>query len=378
MASISGVVWCASVCGWSAVWSMWCVMAGLIAIIPVCGIWAPWATPVVVVIIPKLCSGMASICIMMTWAAVSVEMWLWPGMTLPVPVLIAVSGAWHGMVGFVWFWLMLCWGSWRRYPMWAIHYNVTILITFKTPNVGAISCYLFDTMLTIDGGVMVAVSCTAFSFFTLDIALLTFVVPSHNMQVARLWAFFKHLMNILIVTTSFVKLHLLASVFKWCTYAVRDPFSHCWISMNHKVYVWILALRSFSHNRSFISSQDLFEVMASVTSVCIKPLDFALASLALLSLVRSTVVSMSVSQSSNLVESCSVKTAISCSKEFVRLDCFCVEQKVSVYCSITSPRGSVGVGGCGWWMAINRFLSSCCMQYRVSAGCPSAATLWCK
>ena len=35
---------------------------------------------------------------------------------------------------------MLCWGSQRRNPMWPIHYNVTILITFKTSNVGTMSC----------------------------------------------------------------------------------------------------------------------------------------------------------------------------------------------------------------------------------------------
>ena len=84
--------------------------------------------------------------------------------------------------------------------------------------------------------------------------------------------------------------------------------------------------------------------MASVTSVHVKPHDFALAILTLFSLVRSAAVSMSVSQSSNLVESCSLKTAISCSKEFVRLDCFCVIHKVSVYCCITSLRGPAGAG----------------------------------
>ena len=86
--------------------------------------------------------------------------------------------------------------------------------------------------------------------------------------------------------------------------------------MNCEVYVWISALQCFSLNRSFISSQDLFEVMASVTTLHVKPLDFTLASLALLSLVRFAAVSMSVSQSSNLVESCSLKTGMSCSKEF--------------------------------------------------------------
>ena len=199
------------------------------------------------------------------------------------------------------------------------------------------------------------------------------------MQVTRLWAFFKPLINIQIVVASFVKLHLLATVLNQCTYTARDSFSHCCISMNHEVYVWILTLQSFNCNRSLISSQDLFEVMVSVTSVCIKPHDLALASLDLLSLVRSAAVSMSVSPSSNLVESCSLKTGISCSKEFVRLDCFCVVHKVSVYHCITSPRGSAGAGGCGWWIAIKRFWSSHCIQSRVSAGCPSpAATLWCK
>ena len=122
---------------------------------------------------------------------------------------------------------------------------------------------------------------------------------------------------------------------------------------------------------------NVFEEITSVTSVHVKPQDFALVSLALLLLVRSTAVSMSRSQSSNLVESCSLKMVISCIKEFVRLDCFCVEHKVSMYWCNTSPRGSAGAGGCGWWMAIDRFCSSCCMQSRASAGWPSlAATLW--
>ena len=137
---------------------------------------------------------------------------------------------------------------------------------------------LFDIMLTIDGGVMVAVSCcTALSFLTSDITSLSICGP-------RLWVFFKPLKNIWIVAASFMKL-LLASVLSQCTYVARDFFSHYCISMNQEVYVWILALQSFNHNRSLISFQDLFDVMASVTSVCIKPCDFTLASLALLLLV---------------------------------------------------------------------------------------------
>ena len=69
--------------------------------------------------------------------------------------------------------------------------------------------------------------------------------------------------------------------------------------------------------------------MASVTSVHINPLHFALVSLALLLLVRSCAVSMSVSQSSSSVELCLLKTVISCSNEFMRFDCFCVVHKVS-------------------------------------------------
>ena len=103
--------------------------------------------------------------------------------------------------------------------MWAIHYDVTVLITFETPNVGAILAMwpwswhwkrmslLFNIMLTIDGGVMVAVSCcTALSFSTLDIASLRVYGPFSYMWVVKLWAFFKPLMNILIVIMSLVKI----------------------------------------------------------------------------------------------------------------------------------------------------------------------------
>ena len=142
-------------------------------------------------------------------------------------------------------------------------------------------------------------------------------------------------------------LHLLASVLYQCTYAARDSCSHYLISMNCEGYMWISALQSFSLNRSFISSHDLFEEIASVTSMCIKPHDFALASFALLSLVRSAIISMSMSQSSNLVESCLLKTGMSCIKDFVRLDWFCMEHKVSMYWCNTALKGSAGAGGCG-------------------------------
>ena len=169
----------------------------------------------------------------------------------------------------------------------------------------------FIIMLTIDAGVTVVVSCcTALSFSTSDIASLSISDPFSYMWVSKLCASFKPLRNILIVSASFVQLHLLAAVPNWCIYAARDSFSHRWISINHEVYMWIYALQSFSLSRSFISSHDLFEEITSVTSVHVNPHDFALVSLALFSLVRSAVVLMSRSQSSNLVESCSLKMGI--------------------------------------------------------------------
>ena len=178
------------------------------------------------------------------------------------------------------------------------------------------------------------------------------------------------------VVVSFIKLHLLASILNQWMYAARDSFSHCWISRKHMAKVWILALQSFSHNKFFISSQDLSELKASMTNVHVNPFDFALVSLALLSLVRSAAVSMSISHSSSLVESCSLKTVMSCSSELVTFDCFCVVHKVSVYCHITSPKDLVGGGRGGGWSAIKR---SCPMQSKVSAGSPSpASTHWCK
>ena len=70
---------------------------------------------------------------------------------------------------------------------------------------------------------------------------------------------------------------------------------------------------------------------ASMTNVKVSPLDFALASLAQLSLVRSAAVSISFNHSSNFVESYSLKRAITCSSELVRFICFCVVQNMSVY-----------------------------------------------
>ena len=73
------------------------------------------------------------------------------------------------------------------------------------------------------------------------------------------------------------------------------------------------------------------QFIASMTNVWVSPLDLAFASLAQLLFVRSAAVSISVSQSSNFVESYSLKTTMSCSNELVRFVCICVVHKVSMY-----------------------------------------------
>ena len=90
-------------------------------------------------------------------------------------------------------------------------------------------------------------------------------------------------------------------------------------------------LQSLSCSKSFISSKDLSELIASVTNVGVNPLDLAFASLAQLLFVRAAAVSISISQSSNFVESYSLKTAVSCNNELVRFVFFCVVHKVSMF-----------------------------------------------
>ena len=141
---ISGVVsWITSVCGWSVMRSVWCVMVGSMAVIFMCWVLVWWATPGVAAVIPMSWPAAASVWIMTTQVVVSVKMRFWSGMTLPVPVFMVVPWTWFGMVASVRSGLvMFCWGSQRRNPVWAIHDNVTILFTLKASNVRVISCYM--------------------------------------------------------------------------------------------------------------------------------------------------------------------------------------------------------------------------------------------
>ena len=60
----------------------------------------------------------------------------------------------------------------------------------------------------------------------------------------------------------------------------------------------MLALHSLSLSKVLMSPHVISELIASLTNVCINPLDFALAGLAQLSVVRSAAVSISVNHSS--------------------------------------------------------------------------------
>ena len=65
---------------------------------------------------------------------------------------------------------------------------------------------------------------------------------------------------------------------------------------------------------------------------------------------------------------------MSCSNKLVRFVCFCVVDKVFMYCCITSPKGLDGIGGGGGWSTIERFCSSHSRWSKLSAGCPSPAS----
>ena len=65
----------------------------------------------------------------------------------------------------------------------------------------------------------------------------------------------------------------------------------------------MLASHSLSLNKSLISSHVFSNLIASMTDILVSPLDYALASLAQLSLVRLAAVSKFVNHSSTFVES---------------------------------------------------------------------------
>ena len=144
------------------------------------------------------------------------------------------------------------------------------------------------------------------------------------------------------MAASLSNLHLLASHLNRWTYATRDSFSFCWMPIKWLMDVWMSELHIFKWRESLISSHILCKVKASNISILTNPLDFAWASLVLISPINSEAVSMSVSQSSNCEESFPFNVGISCNKELSKDVFFWALHKVSVYLSNTSPMGSEG------------------------------------
>ena len=154
-------------------------------------------------------------------AAMSVKMWLWPGMDFTCPYLHGGDLAtWPGMMAFVWSWVG---GALMGFPKevpcvdnpWQCdhtHHNSKHLMLGQFLAIRPCPWHWkqwyssFDIMLTVDCGIIMAVSCcTALSFSTSDIASLSICGPFSQMWVARLWAFFKPLMNILMVGCNIYK-----------------------------------------------------------------------------------------------------------------------------------------------------------------------------
>ena len=144
--------------------------------------------------------------------------------------------------------VIFCWGFQRRYPVWAIHDNVTILTAFKTSKVRAISCYvsLFQALKKViliighhadcrqwnNCGSQLLCSIKLLNFgYCITECLRPFLIDVSSQTMG----IYKPLMNILMVAASFIKFYLLASILNQWMCAARDSFSHCWISMKQEV-----------------------------------------------------------------------------------------------------------------------------------------------
>ena len=127
--AISGVSWGISAWGWSPVW---CVMA----VMRSAGLMVSWSAPVVVSV---MWSGAAPVWVItaVTSISVRVQLWSWPAILIPVPVMVPKSGS--GVIPCAWVLsVMVCRCAWWWYPIWAVHCYVALFITFKILYIQAI------------------------------------------------------------------------------------------------------------------------------------------------------------------------------------------------------------------------------------------------
>ena len=305
---------------------------------------ASWITSVMSSVVPMVWPRMASVGIMVTVAKVSLMIWLWSGSTGCVPVFVMVAWGWCIGISMLGVWsVAVCWCTWRWYPVWAIHYYMSVFITLKTLYIRAMMCYVtwLLTLETMSLFVRHNIHCWGWYQcgckllcglellnvrYSIWESLLSLFINSSSQSMSVLEALNKDSYGGGVVgkTTS------LGFSFKMVYVHSERFLLFCCISIKKDMEVWISELHIFNCNTSLISSQDLPDVIASVIKVCVKPFDLACASFVWLSAVRSAAVSMSTSQSSSCVVSCSLNTDISCSKEFVRLVCFWAEHRVFV------------------------------------------------
>ena len=120
-----------STSGWSPVW---CVMVIMIS----AGVMVSRSASVVASV---MWSGMTFVWIIATVTLIWVGVWLWswPAMSVPVPVVVSRSQS-GAMPCVRVLSLMECRCAWWWYPIWAVHYYMTIFITFKAMYMQAMTC----------------------------------------------------------------------------------------------------------------------------------------------------------------------------------------------------------------------------------------------
>ena len=222
---ISGsTTWRGLVFGWLVMWLVQCVMVRSVAVSSVSWARSSWVAPMVAASILVLWSRVAFMQIVMTQASMSSVVQSWSGSALPASIFTVVPWTQSGMVTFVLF-VMCHWGSGRRYSVWTVHDNMTILVAFIAPNVRAMLCDM-SWFLTLETAILFIwhhINCREWDncchemlygikllHFRDDISkcLRSFFIDACCQTMGILNPFTK----ILMVAVSFVKLHLFATV----------------------------------------------------------------------------------------------------------------------------------------------------------------------
>ena len=130
-----------------------------------------------------------------------------------------------------------------------------------------------DMVLTNDGGSKVDVSCwAAWSFSTSLMVSTRLCGPFSYTLVARVCAFFRPFRKILMVAVSLSNLHLLASHLNQWTYAARDSFSVCWMSIKPLMNVWMSELDIFKWRESLVPPKSFVKLKLPILMFSLVPL----------------------------------------------------------------------------------------------------------